>query len=411
MKITLGILKTTKNENPVKDEVIEGIQDNLEYFDEIIYTGNEDFFEDSDIEVKALNLDTDNKAVMRNAILDNTSNELIMWISDTTILEFDMIPEMLEKLEESPDADILYPNMSIIDNEGREKIFRLEDLYCKEKDILMSLKPENHVPEYGIITKRSIFDKFGKFDENFKDYDFYNFLYQNLENIRLKFAEFNYVVIHYLDPFIDTSYRSYALKKALKKYNIKDFFPKLSWDENENLAVSTAYTAVGDTLSDYYDLFSASEFYRKALLSFYNKLTLLKLIKTYFNMGLFEEAKKLAKVEQGLKPEEEKTYQEEINQAENLIKSMEEAINEGKVQEILSVINEVTNHYQGAPLYNIIGVIEYYMKNYDNAYKFFYKAATLNPLDEDIIHNLTSVANQLGKQEDVKGLFKRVFEI
>jgi len=60
-------------------------------------------------------------------------------------------------------------------------------------------------------------------------------------------------------------------------------------------------------------------------------------------------------------------------------------------------------------LYNILlGVLEYYANNLEKAYQFFHKAATLNPLNEYIIHNLTGLANQLGKQEDVKGLFERL---
>ena len=407
MNLTLGILKTTSDFSKI-NEVLEGIQDNLEYFDQIIYTGNKEDLENAEFDFVALGLDTDNKAVLRNKIMDKSENELILWIDNATVLEFDMIPEMMEVLESNPDADIIYTNIVYKDIEGNESIRKLEDVYGKENNLLMTLKIEDYIPEFGVITKKDSLERLGKFDESFKDYEFYRFIYENLNNLKLKLSEFNYVVKYLLETFIDTSYRSKALRDALKKYPLQEFFPKLGWNKNENLALATAYTSIGDVLTDYYDLYNASEFYRKAALSFHNKITLSKLVQAYFNMGLFDEAKKLVSEEQGFSQEEVKNLQENIGQIQRLIEMIEKSINEGNVQEIFNLINEIASAYQGAPLYNILGVLEYYTNNLEKAYQFFYKAATLNPLNEDIIHNLTGLANQLGKQEDVKGLFERL---
>ncbi len=407
MNLTLGILKTTSDFSKIND-VLEGIQDNLEYFNQIIYTGNKEDLENAEFDFVALELDTDNKAVLRNKIIDNAENELILWIDNATVLEFDMIPEMMEVLESNPDVDIVYTNIVYRDIEGNESIRKLEDVYEKEKNLLMTLKIEDYIPEFGVITKKDSLERLGKFDESFKDYEFYKFIYENLNNLKLKLSEFNYVVKYLLETFIDTSYRSKALRDALKKYPLQEFFPRFGWGKNENLALATAYTSVGDVLSDYYDLYNASEFYRKAALSFHNKITLSKLVQTYFNMGLFDEAKKIVSEEQGFSQEEVKNLQENIVQIQRLIEMVEQSIDEGNVQEIFNLVNEIASVYQGAPLYNIFGVLEYYAKNLEKAYQFFYKAATLNPLNEDIIHNLTGLANQLGKQEDVKGLFERL---
>ena len=407
MNLTLGILKTTPNFSKI-DEVLEGIQDNVEYFSQIIYTGKKEDLENADFDFQALEIETDNKALLRNKIIEKANGDLIFWIDNTTVLEFDMIPEMMEVLESFPDADIVYPNTVYVDIDGTEKIKKHEDFYKSEKKLLMSLKIEEYIPEFGIITKKDLFERIGRFDENFKDYEFYKFIYDNLEDIRLKLAEFNFVVKHILETFIDTSYRSKALRDTLKKYPLQTFFPELGWGKNENLALATAYTSIGDILSDYYDLYNASEYYRKAALSFHNKISLLKLIKTYTNMGMFEEAKKLASQEQGFSHEEEIDLQQGISQIESLIKNIEQSVDEGKLVEILSLINEIASVYQGAPLYNILGVIEFYNKNIEKAYQFFYKSATLNPLNEDVIYNLTDVAKQLGKQEEVKGLFDRL---
>jgi len=105
--------------------------------------------------------------------------------------------------------------------------------------------------------------------------------------------------------------------------------------------------SVGDVLSDYYDLYNASEFYRKAASSFHNKITLSKLVQTYFNMGLFDEAKKLVSEEQGFSQEEVENLQENIGQIQRLIEMIEQSINEENVQEIFNLINEIASVYQG----------------------------------------------------------------
>lgn len=409
MKITLGILNTIKGENPVKDEVLESIQDNLDYFDQIIFTGDESFFEDSEIEAKCLNLETDNKAVMGNTILENAKNDYILWMSDTTVLEFEVIPEMMEYFENYEDVDIVYPNMIIIDSTGLESTVVVQDFYKKETELLMNLKIENYFPEYGIITKKDLFWKTGKFNEEFADYGFYDFLYQNVDSLRLKLAEFNYVDIHHPESFIDTSYRSYALRKVIKKYPLSKFFPNLDW-KNENLALATAYTSIGDVLSDYLDYFNASQYYRQAALSFHNKVSMFKLVSTYYKMGLFDEAKKILTQDQSFTDDEVKGILYQIDKTHELITALEKAVEEGKLQEVKASINNVASIFSGPLIYNILGIIEFYNGNNENAYKNFYRATTMNPLNENIIHNLSVVANALGEQEKVKGLVKRLLE-
>ncbi|MCX7737852.1 MAG: hypothetical protein N2Z80_00320 [Hydrogenothermaceae bacterium] len=71
-------------------------------------------------------------------------------------------------------------------------------------------------------------------------------------------------------------------------------------------------------------------------------------------------------------------------------------------------MNDVYEVYQGTPILNIIGVVEYFLGNLDNAYNSFYKAVTMNPIDEDILQNLVDVAKQLKREEKVKGLMNRL---
>lgn len=405
--LTVGILKTSQSEK-FKDELISSLKDNLEGIDEIIFTGSQEELDFGDIPVKYLNLNTDNKAVMRNSIIDSCKSDYILWLSDSSELDFDFTQELSDTMQDYPNIDIYYPNEVIVDVDGKEHIKKYDDYYLKEFDLLRILQIEKSFPEYGVVTKKDIFSKFGKFDENFEDYEFYDFLWKNTKNISLKQIKFAFVINKHTDTFIDTSYASLSLRKNIKNYNLEDLFPSLSWNKNHNLALATAYQLIGDILSSYYDLYNASDFYRKAAISFHNKISVQKIIDTYYNMGLFDEAIKLIREDQGFNEEEIREISSKINQIKSLVENIENSITEGKIKEIFEVINDIYTVYKGAPVLNIIGVIEYLGGNKENAYKFFYKAATLNPLADDILGNLVDISKELGKEDKVKGLIGRL---
>lgn len=406
--ITLAIIKTDKS-GKFHQQLVDSLNDNKEGISEIIFSGSEDDIDLTGFEnVSYLNIDSDNKSLIRNKVLERASGDYILWVSNSCELDFDFVGEISQVIEEYPDVDIIYPNEVIIDIDNVETVRKFDDLYNKEIDLIRILKPEKNMPEWGVVTKRDIFERFGKFDESFEDYEFYNFLWENIKNLKLKHSKFSFIVNKHTDTFIDTSYNSYSLRRNISKYSLEELFPHLNWSNNENLALSTAYYMIGETLSDYYDLFNASEYFRKSAIAFHNKISIQRLINTYSNMGFFDRALELLKEDQGFTEEEIKNLTEDINNLKNLIYNIEKAISEGNIREIMESINEIYNVYKGAPILNILGVINYITGNKENAFRFFYKAVTINPIDDDMLHNLIDISKELGKEEKVKGLINRL---
>ncbi len=408
-KVSVCIIKTDL-ENKYIENILKSLEENEEFINEIIFTGSDNEIPDSDLAIKSLNLNSDNKAFLRNKSIENVNNDLILFVSNAMEIEDSTIEEFLEVLEES-NADIIYSNEVIKTFENEEIIRNFSDWFGKEKLLLQSLAIENHLPEFGILVKKEIFEKFGHFDEDFNDFEFYNFIYQNIDKIKLKLSDISFITTIETDRFIDTSFNSKALRDMIKSHDWKtNIFPSLNWQNNENLALSTAFSLIGKQLEKYQDFFNASEFYRKAMLTYHNQYILLNLINTYYNMGLFEEALSLTHEDQGL---DEKTIQaisERIKQAKSLVENIERAIEEGHAGEILSSAGEIIQIYQGAPIYNIFGII-YNLKNeIDNAYKFLYKAVIMNPLEEDILRNLVDVSKRIGKEENIKKLINRIVD-
>ncbi len=391
--------------------LLKSLEENdLSPVSEIFYTGSSEDIKDlsASLSITPLDLDTDNKAYIKNTAISKASGEYILWLSTNSVLEDTTLEELLETVEENPDADFIYPNEVMVQN-GEEIVRNFDDLYKREKLILHNLSIEDNLPEYGVLFKKEKILELGGFDEEFEDFDLYRLIYDNLSDLRLKHSDLSFVEYHITQDFIDTSFRSKALRDVIYKYNWKtDIFPYLSWEEEENSALATAYTFIGDRLARYHDFLNASELYRKALLTFHNRLSLQSLINAYINMGLFEEAKALASSSQGLNQGEIKNLLEKIKNVEQFVKSLEDSIKEGKTGEVLLASKDIISFYQGAPIYNLFGVVYYLMNDLETAYKFFYKAVIINPLEQDIIKNLVDVAKQINKEEKVKNLIFRI---
>ncbi len=389
----------TNNEKNL-DRLLSSLEPNKEYISQIIVSG-----ESEQENVLSLHVDSPNEAVHRNACLEAAKSDYILWLSPEIELEDETLEVFADVLEETPDIDILYPNEVFIDEED-EMIKNYEDWHGKEELLLQALSLENHLPKWAVLTKKSTIEKLGGFNPAYDDYSFYALIYKNLKNLSLKLSDLSFINNYTKQSFVDTSYRSRLLRDVMQLYPMQEIFPSLGW-ENENLALATASTLIGDALAKYYDFFNAATFYRNALLSFHNQETLKKLIEAYVQMGLFDEAKKLLET-QDVPKERREEIKERIEQTQKLVQNIEKSIQEGHAAQILGAANDIISYYEGAPIYNVLGVIYTLNGDLENAYRFFYKAATMNPIDQDILANLTQIAKKLGKEEDVIALYNRM---
>ena len=394
------------------DALLESLQENGDFVGEVIFSGKAEgefkSLQDMDFPVKFLGLETENKAIKRNSLIKAANYEYLFFLDSGCSLEDSTIEELLEVMEES-EADFVYPNLILNFSDG-EEVKNFQDLYGRELELVRTLSAEEVLPEWGVLSKKETFNRLGRFDESFEDFEFYHYIYKNLRSLKLKLSDFSYVEQEVYDSFIDTSYRSYTLRSVvLKEFDWeREIFPFLSWDNKPEVAKATALTLIGNRLSSYFDYMNASEFYRSALLAFHNQETLRTLIKAYVNMGLFEEAKELISDEQGIENKEQDEIRFFVDKISELVKELEKAVEDGKVLEVITAIQEIVSIYNGAPLHNILGVIKWLQKEWEESYRFFFKAVTMNPINRDYLYNLTEMAKKLNRQEEVKGLINRL---
>ena len=391
------------------DEFLSSLELNGEFIGEVIFPG-EVRKTDTSFPIRSLNLTELKGGKVRNSLVKEANYENLLFLESKTLLEEDLVEELLEEKKESR-ADFVFPNL-ILREGDKEKVNNYAQVLGREVELIPSLSLEDYVPETSLLTSKEVVEKGGGFNSFLEDYELYEFMYRNVRKLKLSLSELSYATYEPLTSFIDTAYRAFVLREVvLKEFDWeRELFPYLSWKENEKVAKATALTLIGKKLASYYDYFNAQNYLRGALLSFHNKETLRELVECFLNMGLFEKAREFASTSQGLTGEEVERERERISKIEQLIKELEEAVKEGKVREVIVASGQVLEVYRGAPLYNLLGVVNWIIKNSDLAFKFFYKATTMNPLNEDYLYNLTEVAKELSLTPKVEKLLKALLE-
>ncbi|WP_187646979.1 hypothetical protein [Nitrosophilus labii] len=382
------------------DNFLNNLCDNEKYILEILYCGRSD-----KKEIISLNLENINETAFRNSCIEKAKGEYLVWISSSTELEESTLDEYYETIMET-NADIIYPNeIQVLDTE--EKIKNFSDWFEKEKELLQALDLEEYLPKWGIAIKKEKLNRFNGFEKKYGSEAFYAFVYKNLKNLSLKLSQESFIINkHIKNENQDFTYKSLILRDIIKQNDIKELFLKLNW-KNENIALATAYTLIGEKLYYYGDFFNASNFFRQALISFHNQETLKRLIESYYQMGLFEEAKKMLKTQES-NEDILNEFNYKIEKAEKLILELEKLVQTKNISDIVKIKKDIFEFYQGAPIQNIFGVVMYNNGKIEDSYKYFYKAVTMNPLDHDIISNIVGVAKKLKKEEEVISLIERL---
>ena len=173
----------------------------------------------------------------RNFAIDNAYGDYILWLdSDGAIL-----PEILLKyvqfVNRFPEVEIFYPDLYITDaNLSIKKKLKYKDWYNRNDELTAKLLFGNHVPNGGIIIKKSLYERIGNFDESFVqayDYEFYSravgqakfkkfeqFIYK----LRSHDSNMSSETVNY-----DTVYEAFVSLNMLKIYELKLLFPTLPW--------------------------------------------------------------------------------------------------------------------------------------------------------------------------------------
>jgi len=326
-----------------------------------------------------------------NQMLAHASHHTI-WFQGSSNPDEELFEEYAHILQHAS-FDLIYPNY--ITKKGIKNFHNWEN---KNLELLQTFNIEKEIPHWGIYYKNDSF-----LDPQMDSFAFYDKLYCNITNLRITLADTIFVE-EQMREFSDKSYKSKTLRKIIEIYDFqKELFTHLDW-KREKIAQATAYTLIGNLLFELKDYFNASVHFHQALNIFHNRLSAQNLIRSYIQMGLFNDAKNLVKTQLD---KDQEVWLEQIENFHTLIYQLEKKVQNNQIEELQKIKKDLFNIYDGALLYNIYGVIEFHMQNYTDAYNNFYNAAYRNPIDPDILQNIAMAAKKINKEDQVIALYER----
>jgi tetratricopeptide (TPR) repeat protein len=328
-----------------------------------------------------------------NSHLDSISTPFVLILDKNSSIDEDSVKKMLNLM---PSCDIAFAN-TIFSYQNSKLIRHYRQNHTEP--LIQALDLQEYMPPSGYMVKKEIL-------KPFKDYghmSMYGFIYKHLNSA--KFLHAKDAFLNYKQDLeeIDKSYESLLLRDIVKLYDIKTLFQKLNW-ENPSIALATAYTLIGEKLSDYGDNYNAMEYFKKGLDSFHNQATYKYLIGSLLKMGEFEKAAGYIE-----KLQNDKTQMQGLlRYFQEAAKSIETIVKEGKDLPPKEELNSLLK-LNSAPIDNAFGFLMFQLGNVEAAYGYFKKAFYENPLDENIWYNLENIAKHLNRYEEVLGLKRRIF--
>ncbi len=175
----------------------------------------------------------------RNRCIDEARGEFLLWLDDDDVLQENIVEEYVGLLQEYPDVQILYGALKRFQSDAM--MVDPQDFYQNNKTLLNILLTGGcPLPNPGTMVKKELYEKFGKYDEEFlraQDYEFWSRVV-----LKASIKKYNGVSCHYrvhennisagsvVD--VDTSYESKIVRKSLQKdilLEVFDYVPSLEY--------------------------------------------------------------------------------------------------------------------------------------------------------------------------------------
>ena len=197
----------------------------------------------------------------RNRCIDEASGEFLLWLDDDDVLPEDIVDEYVKLLQEYSDTQIFYGALKRLQSD--EMIVDPQDFYQNNKTLLNILLTGGcPLPNPGTMVKKELYERFGKYDEEFlraQDYEFWSRVV-----LKASIKKYNGVSCYYrvhennisagsvVD--VDTSYESKIVRKSLQKdilFEVFDYMPSLEY----------AFAEIGEYLKNLQDYCNALYYY------------------------------------------------------------------------------------------------------------------------------------------------------
>lgn len=195
----------------------------------------------------------------RNKCIEKANGEFILWLDDDDKLLPNTLESYVEILNKYKDVDIIYGKIKLM---GEDTLFYDTIDFYKNNELLAKILIKGcSIPNPSVLVKREIYDKYGKYNEEFlraQDYEFWTRVALNSvikkcdkPTVEYRIHEGSISYCSLPDNAIDTSYESLIIRKFIHEDTIKYIFP----DDLDNLF--QIEKEISENLSAYLDIFNS----------------------------------------------------------------------------------------------------------------------------------------------------------
>jgi glycosyltransferase involved in cell wall biosynthesis len=169
----------------------------------------------------------------RNQCVNLAKGDWIVWLDDDDVMKPDLLSSYAVAINRFPSVSVFYPLKLWIlyENSKEMKLSQIIDYFKNRKACVRTLMSSPPLPNPGVCIKKSVYDKYGLYDEEFYRAQDYEFWFRILPYEDIKGIDYEGLVYRIHDgnvstfvELMDYSFESLAKRRFLQRFRLKDIY-------------------------------------------------------------------------------------------------------------------------------------------------------------------------------------------
>jgi len=227
----------------------------------------------SDTRVRYVRKEHSGAPATRNSCITEAKGEFLVWLDSDDMLQPHVLTSYADALIQSPDADVLYGDLIVTDAHFRPtREVNYQDWYGRNGDLLANLLHSNCIPNPGTMVRKSLYEKFGMYNESFRrahDYELWTrfALKATFKRLPIKVVKWRWHDSNMSSGSVqyDTSFDARIIHSMLETYALSELFPTMDWrGKDQDKIFASVYLIIAQRLLNLKDVSGACVYLEKS---------------------------------------------------------------------------------------------------------------------------------------------------